>query len=111
MTRALAPLALLLATAAAPACANVTSDEAPIQESLVDDGEAGPGAAEVGAPSRGEPSEDEPNREVEPPSIDDPGEPCGPTPACPSNMVCCNQSCGLCAPPDGYCTKQVCSDA
>jgi hypothetical protein len=32
---------------------------------------------------------------------------CGPT-ICPAGQVCCNASCGICAPPDGACTQQVC---
>src|SRR5262245_59027283 len=32
---------------------------------------------------------------------------CGPT-VCPAGQVCCNASCGICAPPDGVCTQQVC---
>lgn len=27
---------------------------------------------------------------------------------CPPNMVCCNASCGICTPPSGVCTQQVC---
>lgn len=41
---------------------------------------------------------------------------CVPTPhestcgdnVCGSNEYCCNESCGQCAPIDGYCTQQVC---
>lgn len=28
---------------------------------------------------------------------------------CPVGQVCCNQSCGICTPPDGACTQQYCS--
>jgi hypothetical protein len=27
---------------------------------------------------------------------------------CPSGQVCCNASCGICTPPRGVCTQQVC---
>ena len=37
------------------------------------------------------------------------GEPCG-SKTCPPGQVCCNRSCGICAPPDGMCTQQVCED-
>jgi len=30
---------------------------------------------------------------------------------CAAGEVCCNPSCGLCAPPDGMCTQQFCDDA
>jgi hypothetical protein len=33
--------------------------------------------------------------------------PCGPS-ACQNGEVCCNASCGICTPPDGVCTQQVC---
>ena len=36
-----------------------------------------------------------------------PGEKCGKT-TCATGMVCCNVSCGICAPPDGVCTQQFC---
>ncbi len=36
---------------------------------------------------------------------------CGTT-TCPGGMVCCNESCGICAPPDGACLQEFCvSDA
>lgn len=37
----------------------------------------------------------------------DGGEPCGMT-TCEKGMVCCNASCGICAPPDGVCTQIAC---
>jgi len=27
---------------------------------------------------------------------------------CPGGQVCCNDSCGICTPPDGFCTMQAC---
>jgi hypothetical protein len=33
--------------------------------------------------------------------------PCGPT-VCRHNQECCNESCGICTPPGGVCTSQVC---
>eukprot|EP01084_Bolivina_argentea_P284307 487212_1 len=27
---------------------------------------------------------------------------------CDAGYVCCNASCGICTPPDGFCTMQVC---
>lgn len=35
---------------------------------------------------------------------------CGPT-TCAAGEVCCNESCGVCTPPDGFCTDEVCLDA
>ncbi len=35
------------------------------------------------------------------------GRPCGPVTCLPGD-VCCNRSCGICTPPDGFCTQQVC---
>jgi hypothetical protein len=35
------------------------------------------------------------------------GEPCGDT-VCAPDEVCCNESCGICTPPDGACTQQLC---
>lgn len=35
------------------------------------------------------------------------GEACGSN-VCDQGMVCCNPSCGICTPPDGACTQQVC---
>ncbi len=32
---------------------------------------------------------------------------CG-TKVCPTGQVCCNPSCGICTPPDGFCTQQIC---
>src|SRR5262245_26614704 len=32
---------------------------------------------------------------------------CGPT-TCPAGQVCCNASCGICTPPGGVCTQQIC---
>jgi hypothetical protein len=37
------------------------------------------------------------------------GEPCGPK-TCPAGQVCCNRSCGICTPPGGLCTQQLCED-
>jgi hypothetical protein len=34
---------------------------------------------------------------------------CGET-ACPLGQVCCNPSCGVCTPPDGACTTELCDD-
>jgi hypothetical protein len=111
MIGTLARLALLCALPAASGCANATSDEAPAREGLAPDGG---GESSSGRTGSGDPPADEwgePSRDGEDPEIHDGGEPCGPTPACPQDMVCCNPSCGICAPPDGYCTQQVCSDA
>jgi hypothetical protein len=36
------------------------------------------------------------------------GSPCGPS-TCQEGQVCCNESCGICTPPDGACTMQYCS--
>lgn len=33
---------------------------------------------------------------------------CGPN-VCAKGDVCCNESCGICTPPDGVCTQQACS--
>jgi hypothetical protein len=30
---------------------------------------------------------------------------------CPAGQVCCNRSCGICTPPDGVCTQQVCESS
>jgi hypothetical protein len=35
------------------------------------------------------------------------GPACGPT-TCAPGQVCCNRSCGICTPPGGLCTQQVC---
>jgi hypothetical protein len=35
------------------------------------------------------------------------GVPCGPT-VCPPGQVCCNESCGICTPPDGVCIALYC---
>ena len=35
------------------------------------------------------------------------GPACG-TVRCAAGMVCCNDSCGICTPPNGGCTKQIC---
>jgi len=35
------------------------------------------------------------------------GGPCGEV-TCPADQVCCNASCGICTPPDGACTQQLC---
>jgi hypothetical protein len=35
--------------------------------------------------------------------------PCG-SATCVGGDVCCNESCGICTPPDGACTMQLCSD-
>ncbi len=37
------------------------------------------------------------------------GEPCGPK-TCPAGEVCCNPSCGICTPPGGFCTQNLCGD-
>ena len=29
---------------------------------------------------------------------------------CPAGQVCCNESCGICTPPDGFFTKQLCGE-
>ena len=34
--------------------------------------------------------------------------PCGPS-VCRNGDVCCNESCGICTPPDGVCTQQACT--
>ena len=34
-------------------------------------------------------------------------EPCGDG-FCPAGQVCCNDSCGICTEPGGYCTEQFC---
>jgi hypothetical protein len=36
-----------------------------------------------------------------------PGEACGDV-TCPSGQVCCNESCGICTAPGGFCTEQFC---
>ena len=33
---------------------------------------------------------------------------CG-TKTCAAGQICCNASCGICTPPDGVCTQQICS--
>jgi hypothetical protein len=35
------------------------------------------------------------------------GTPCGPS-RCGGGQVCCNESCGICTEPDGFCTQQIC---
>jgi len=37
-----------------------------------------------------------------------PGDRCG-NHFCPQGEVCCNESCGICTPPDGYCTREFCA--
>lgn len=37
------------------------------------------------------------------------GEACGDT-VCGEGMVCCNDSCGICTPPDGACIQIECTD-
>jgi hypothetical protein len=32
---------------------------------------------------------------------------CGPN-TCARGQICCNPSCGICTPPDGFCTEQLC---
>jgi hypothetical protein len=32
---------------------------------------------------------------------------CGPR-TCPAGQVCCNESCGICTEPGGFCTQQFC---
>jgi hypothetical protein len=44
-----------------------------------------------------------------PPRDGGPGEPCGSV-TCGEGLVCCNASCGICAPPDGACIAIVCED-
>lgn len=61
------------------------------------------------APSQGEPSAtpstgEEALEAVEPSPL---GPECGRT-SCNVGDVCCNASCGICTPPDGMCTQQVC---
>jgi hypothetical protein len=36
-------------------------------------------------------------------------EPCGPN-TCATGEVCCNESCGICTAPGGFCTEQFCED-
>jgi hypothetical protein len=38
------------------------------------------------------------------------GPPCGAR-TCAAGQVCCNASCGICTPPDGVCTQQLCDGA
>ena len=38
------------------------------------------------------------------------GPACGPK-TCLAGQVCCNPSCGICTPPDGVCTQQLCESA
>src|SRR5687767_14877860 len=33
---------------------------------------------------------------------------CGPT-TCAAGEECCNESCGICTPPGGFCTQQACA--
>lgn len=35
------------------------------------------------------------------------GTPCGPG-RCAAGQVCCNESCGICTEPGGFCTQQIC---
>lgn len=35
------------------------------------------------------------------------GIPCG-SRTCAAGQICCNASCGICTPPDGVCTQQLC---
>ncbi|MBI4955404.1 MAG: hypothetical protein HY908_25500 [Myxococcales bacterium] len=42
-----------------------------------------------------------------PPSHDSGGEPCGDN-VCAAGDYCCNASCGICAPPDGFCIQMAC---
>jgi hypothetical protein len=35
---------------------------------------------------------------------------CGPK-TCPAGQVCCNESCGICTDPGGFCTQQFCEPA
>jgi len=37
------------------------------------------------------------------------GNECGDT-VCPAGKVCCNDSCGICTDPGGFCTLQYCAD-
>ena len=39
-----------------------------------------------------------------------PGPRCGET-TCASGQVCCNESCGICTEPGGFCTLQLCGPA
>jgi hypothetical protein len=34
---------------------------------------------------------------------------CGPK-TCAAGQICCNASCGICTPPDGFCTQQLCNE-
>ena len=34
---------------------------------------------------------------------------CGPK-TCAVGQICCNASCGICTPPDGFCTQQLCNE-
>jgi hypothetical protein len=43
------------------------------------------------------------------PPANSPGVPCGPK-TCAAGQICCNASCGICTPPDGVCTQQLCSE-
>src|SRR5689334_8605709 len=36
-----------------------------------------------------------------------PASACGPS-TCASGEVCCNESCGICTPPGGFCTQMLC---
>lgn len=36
------------------------------------------------------------------------GNPCGPSQCSGSDWYCCNRSCGICLPPDFFCTQQIC---
>ena len=51
-------------------------------------------------------STDEPRIEI---TLTDagPGPQCGPS-TCAFGMVCCNESCGICTEPGGFCTLQLC---
>jgi hypothetical protein len=44
------------------------------------------------------------------PPAPSPGVACGPK-TCAAGQVCCNASCGICTPPDGVCTQQLCNDS
>jgi len=36
------------------------------------------------------------------------GEPCGAVVICETGLECCNASCGVCVPPGGVCTQEIC---
>ena len=58
----------------------------------------------LGAPERRGVVRNRRAREVDP---EPPPNACGDG-LCPEGTVCCNESCGICTPPGGACTQQVC---